>query len=169
MLNQHREKLNIKDKEFKELENSKLREQWEKDLENEKKEKEVIKDGNLKVYKEIDTFNKKEQIDKMVKTEYEKKKDKELISSIIEKEQALDEIDKKEKEKKKLEFSQNKKYLEYVMNQKKEAVFLILLQEAWMDKLAQIEADKQFYKNQEQWMKEEVNILFYFRQLEQNY
>ncbi len=26
-----------------------------------------------------------------------------------------------------------------------------------MDKLAQIEADKQFYKNQEQWMKEEVS------------
>ena len=25
-----------------------------------------------------------------------------------------------------------------------------------MDKLAQIEADKQFYKNQEQWIKEEV-------------
>jgi hypothetical protein len=27
-----------------------------------------------------------------------------------------------------------------------------------MDKLAQIEADKQFYKNQEQWMKEEVSV-----------
>ena len=49
-------------------------------------------------------------------------KDKELINRIIEKEKALDEIDKKEKEKQKLEFSQNKKYLEYIMNQKKEAV-----------------------------------------------
>ena len=26
-----------------------------------------------------------------------------------------------------------------------------------MDKLAQIESDKQFYKNQEQWVKEDVN------------
>jgi len=55
---------------------------------------------------------------------------------------------KRKKKRKKLEFAQNKKYLEYIMNQKKEA-------EAWMDKLAQIEADKQFNKDQEQWMKEE--------------
>jgi len=38
--------------------------------------------------------------------------------------------------------------LEYVMNQKKEA-------EAWMDRLTQIEADKQWQRTQEQWMKEE--------------
>jgi hypothetical protein len=38
------------------------------------------------------------------------------------KEKALDDIDRKEKDRKKLEFSQNKKYLEYIMNQKQEAV-----------------------------------------------
>lgn len=41
----------------------------------------------------------------------------------MEKEKALDEIDRKEKDRKKLEFYQNKKYLEYIMNQKQEAVF----------------------------------------------
>jgi lysyl-tRNA synthetase class II len=44
----------------------------------------------------------------------------------MEKEKALDDIDRKEKERKKLEFYQNKKYLEYIMNQKQEAVFLFL-------------------------------------------
>ena len=74
------------------------------------------------MYKDIDVFNKKEQIDKQKKTDYEKMKDKELIGKIMDKEKALDEIDKREKEKKKLEFYQNKMYLEYIMNQKKEAV-----------------------------------------------
>jgi hypothetical protein len=77
------------------------------------------------VYKDIDVFNQKEQIDKQKKIDYEKLKDKELINKIIEKEKALDEIDKREKDKKKMEFSQNKKYLEYIMNQKKEAVYII--------------------------------------------
>jgi len=77
------------------------------------------------VYKDIDVFNQKEQLDKQKKIDYEKLKDKELINKIIEKENALDEIDKREKEKKKMEFSQNKKYLEYIMNQKKEAVYII--------------------------------------------
>jgi len=146
---EHREKLNIRDKELKEFESQMLREQWEKDFQSEKSEKDKIKEVNLKVYKDIDHFNKKEQIDRQRKSEYEKLKDKELVSSIIEKEKGLDEVDRKEKERKRLEFVQNKKYLEFILNQKKEA-------EAWMDKLAQIEADKQFYKNQEQWMKEEA-------------
>ncbi len=77
------------------------------------------------MYKDIDVFNQKEQLDKQKKIDYEKLKDKELINKIIEKENALDEIDKREKEKKKMEFSQNKKYLEYIMNQKKEAVYII--------------------------------------------
>ena len=46
------------------------------------------------------------------------------------------------------EFEQNKKYLEYVMNQKKEA-------EIWMDKIAQEEADKEYKKEQEEWFKED--------------
>ncbi len=58
-------------------------------------------------------------------------------------------IDKKEKEKKIKEFEQNKKYLEYIMNQKKEA-------EIWMDKIAQDEADREYKKQQEEWMKEDA-------------
>ena len=46
------------------------------------------------------------------------------------------------------EFEQNKKYLEYVMNQKKEA-------EIWMDKIAQEETDKEYKKEQEEWFKED--------------
>lgn len=108
--------------EIKDYEAARLREQWERDFLAEKDEKEKVKEVNLKVYKDIDVFNKREQIDKHKKTDYERMKDKELITRIIDKENALDEIDKKEKEKKKLEFSQNKKYLEYIINQKKEAV-----------------------------------------------
>ena len=75
-------------------------------------------------------------------------KDKELIDSIVAKEKALDLIDKQEKERKINEFHENKKYLEYVMNQKKEA-------ELWMDKIAQEEADKEYRKEMEEWKKEE--------------
>ena len=46
------------------------------------------------------------------------------------------------------EFEQNKKYLEYVMNQKKEA-------EIRMDKIAQEEADKEYKKELEEWFKED--------------
>ena len=46
------------------------------------------------------------------------------------------------------EFEQNKKYLEYIMNQKKEA-------EIWMDKIAQEEAYKEYKKEQEEWFKED--------------
>ena len=75
-------------------------------------------------------------------------KDKELVDSIVAKEKALDLIDKQEKERKIKEFHENKKYLEYVMNQKKEA-------ELWMDKIAQEEADKEYRKEMEEWKKEE--------------
>ena len=46
------------------------------------------------------------------------------------------------------EFEQNKKYLEYVMNQKKEA-------EIWMDKIAQEESNRKYQKEQEEWIKED--------------
>ena len=75
-------------------------------------------------------------------------KDKELIDSIVAKEKALDLIDKQEKERKVKEFYENKKYLEYVINQKKEA-------ELWMDKIAQEEADKDYKKQMEDWKKQE--------------
>ena len=60
----------------------------------------------------------------------------------------MDLLDKQEKERKIKEFHENKKYLEYVINQKKEA-------ELWMDKIAQEEADKSYKKEMEEWKKQE--------------
>ena len=57
---------------------------------------------NIQVYKDIEFFNKKEDEDRKQKLNFEKMKDKELIDSIVAKEQALDLIDKQEKERKKL-------------------------------------------------------------------
>ena len=93
-------------------------------------------------------INKKEDEERKKVLEFEKKKDKELIESIVAREKALDLIEQREKEKKVKEFEQNKKYLEYVMNQKKEA-------EIWMDKIAQEEADREYKKGQEEWIKED--------------
>ena len=103
---------------------------------------------NIQVYKDIEFFNKKEDEDRKQKLNFEKMKDKELIDSIVAKEKALDLIDKQEKERKVKEFYENKKYLEYVINQKKEA-------ELWMDKIAQEEADKDYKKQMEDWKKQE--------------
>jgi len=103
---------------------------------------------NVQVYRDIEEFNRKEEEDRKKKLNFEKMKDKELVDSIVAKEKALDLIDKQEKEKKIKEFHENKKYLEYVMNQKKEA-------ELWMDKIAQDEADKEYKKEMEEWQKEE--------------
>lgn len=132
-----------------ELEKERLKEQWKRDEQNEEDEKQKKLQTNIQVYKDIEDFNKKEDIERQKKVDFEKVKDKELIDQIVEKETALDLIDKQEKDRKKTEFAQNKKYLEYIMGQKKEA-------EAWMDKLAQEEADRQFKKTQEQWMKVEA-------------
>lgn len=139
---------NVKQQDIKQIEAQRLKEQWDKDQLREEEEKKKMKELNKLVYCDIEEFNKKEEIERQKRAELEKVKDKELINAVVEKEKALDEIDKKEKERKIKEFAQNKKYLEYVMSQKKEA-------EAWMDKLAQMEADKQWQKTQEQWMKEE--------------
>jgi hypothetical protein len=103
---------------------------------------------NIQVYKDIEYFNKKEEEDRKKKLTFEKMKDKELIDSIVAKEKALDLLDKQEKERKIKEFHENKKYLEYVINQKKEA-------ELWMDKIAQEEADKSYKKEMEEWKKQE--------------
>ena len=134
------------------LENERMREQWRRDDENEEANKKMRQMQNIQVYKDIEEFNKKEEADRARKIAFEKAADKELVDSIVAKEKALDEIDKAEKLKRMKEFEQNKKYLEYVMNQKKEA-------EAWMDKLAQDEADKDYQKQQEAWMKEEAKRL----------
>ena len=135
-------------KSIEEIENERIKAQWIKDNQREHQEKinTIIK--NKEVYKNIQLFNRSEEEVKKMRSDIEKKKDRELIDATVNKEKALDEIDRKEKERKKAEFSQNKKYLEYVMNQKKEA-------EAWMDQLVQNEADKKWRKEQDEWMKQE--------------
>ena len=135
--------------ELKDLERKRLKEQWRRDEEKEKENEEQRKLINKQVYIDIEKFNQKEEEERKKKVEFEKKKDKELIESILAREKALDLIDKKEKEKKVKEFEQNKKYLQYVMNQKKEA-------EIWMDKIAQEEADRAYKKEQDEWMKEDA-------------
>ena len=136
------------DQEISKLEKQRLKEQWKRDELKEKENEEQRKLINKQVYLDIEKFNKKEEEERKKAIEFEKKKDKELVDSIVEKEKALDLIDKKEKEKKIKEFAQNKKYLEYIMNQKKEA-------EIWMDKIAQDEADREYKKQQEEWLKED--------------
>ena len=137
------------DQEISKLEKQRLKEQWRRDELKEKENEEQRKLINKQVYLDIEKFNKKEEEERKKVIELEKKKDKELVESIVEKEKALDLIDKKEKEKKIKEFEQNKKYLEYIMNQKKEA-------EIWMDKIAQDEADREYKKQQDEWMKEDA-------------
>ena len=134
--------------EINERENQRLKEQWRKDKESDEQNERNRKEMNIQVYKDIEYFNKKEEEERKKKLNFEKMKDKELIDSIVAKEQALDLIDKQEKEKKIKEFYENKKYLEYVINQKKEA-------ELWMDKIAQEEADKEYKKEMEEWKKQE--------------
>ena len=135
-------------KEIRELEKARWKEQWRRDKEAEEQNEKNRKAMNAQVYKDIEEFNRKEEEERKKKLEFEKMKDKELVDSIVAKEKALDLIDKQEKEKKIKEFAENKKYLEYVMNQKKEA-------EAWMDKLAQEEADRHYKKEMDEWKKEE--------------
>ena len=136
------------EQEISKLEKQRLKEQWKRDELKEKENEEQRKLINKQVYLDIEKFNKKEEEERKKVIEFEKKKDKELVESIVEKEKALDLIDKKEKEKKIKEFEQNKKYLEYIMNQKKEA-------EIWMDKIAQDEADREYKKEQEKWRQED--------------
>ena len=134
--------------EINEREKERLKEQWRRDKEADEQNERNRKEMNIQVYKDIEFFNKKEEEDRKQKLNFEKIKDKELINSIVAKEQALDLIDKQEKERKIKEFHENKKYLEYVINQKKEA-------ELWMDKLAQEEADREYQKEMEDWKKQE--------------
>ena len=144
--------------ELNEIEKARLKEQWRRDEESEENDKQQKLLMNKQVYRDIEEFNRKEEIERKKKSDYEKIKDKELVDSIVEKEKALDNLDKLEKERKIKEFHQNKKYLEYIMNQKKEA-------EAWMDKIAQDEADRDYKKKQEQWMKEEAKRIELLRQV----
>ena len=135
--------------EINEREKERLKEQWRRDKEAEDQNERNRREMNIQVYKDIEFFNKKEDEDRKQKLNFEKMKDKELIDSIVAKEKALDLIDKQEKERKVKEFYENKKYLEYVINQKKEA-------ELWMDKIAQEESDKDYQKQMEDWKKQEA-------------
>ena len=144
--------------ELNEIEKARLKEQWKRDEESEENDKRQKLLINKQVYRDIEELNRKEEIERKKKSDYEKVKDKELVDSIVEKEKALDNLDKLEKERKIKEFHQNKKYLEYIMNQKKEA-------EAWMDKIAQDEADRDYKKKQEQWMKEEAKRIELLKQV----
>ena len=135
--------------EINEREKERLKEQWRRDKEAEEQNERNRREMNIQVYKDIEFFNKKEEEDRRQKLNFEKMKDKELIDSIVAKEKALDLIDKQEKERKVKEFYENKKYLEYVINQKKEA-------ELWMDKIAQEESDKDYQKQMEDWKKQEA-------------
>ena len=135
--------------EIEQREKERLKEQWKRDKEADEQNERNRKEMNIQVYKDIEFFNKKEEEDRKQKLNFEKMKDKELIDSIVAKEKALDLIDKQEKERKVKEFYENKKYLEYVINQKKEA-------ELWMDKIAQEESDKDYQKQMEDWKKQEA-------------
>jgi hypothetical protein len=135
--------------ENKQIEIKRFKEQWDKDLKKEEEERAKAAELNKMVYRDIEDFNRKEEIERAKRIQFEKFKDKELINNILDKENFLDEHDKKDKQKRKIECQQNNKYLEYVMNKKKD-------EEAWLEKLAQIEADKQWHRTQEQWMKEEA-------------
>lgn len=130
------------------IEKNRLREQWQRDNQNEEEEKRKRLLENVEVNRDIEKYNIKENYEKQKKSEYEKAKEKELIESVVQKEKALDLIDRQEKEKKMKEFIQNKRYMQHIMQQKKE-------QETWMDILAQEETKRQFKKKDEQWLREE--------------
>ena len=137
------------------LEKLKLNEQWRRDDEMEKQNAYNRLLMNKKVNADIEAFNKREEKIRHEKEKYEKDLDKKMINDILKKEAALDEIDRQEKKRKIEEFYKNQEFLKYKTGIKKEA-------DAWMDKLAQEEADKQYRKEMEQWMKEEqarINLL----------
>ena len=141
--------------EINELEKKRLREQWKLDDEMEKQNAYNRLLMNKKVNADIEAFNKREEKIRHEKEKYEKDLDKKMINDILKKEAALDEIDRQEKKRKIEEFYQNQKFLKYKTNLQKES-------ELWMDKLAQEEADKQYRKEMEKWMKEEqarINLL----------
>ncbi len=135
--------------EINEKEKIRLREQWKKDEENEKKNAYERLMLNKQVNADIKEFNEREEKNRNELIQKEKNEDKKMINDIINKEKALDEIDRLNKIKKIKDFEKNKQFLEYKMNQQKE-------NEMWMDKLAAEEAEKQYQKEQEKWLKNEA-------------
>ena len=135
--------------ELNKLEKERLKKQWEIDEQNELKEKIYKRELNKKVNEDIEYYNKIEKQKRDEKEKTEKEQDKKMISEIVKKERALDEIDRMEKLKKKDELLQNAKFLQYKMKLKKE-------EEEWMDKLADEERERQYQKEQNQWLKEQA-------------
>ena len=135
--------------ELNKLEKERLKKQWEIDEQNELKEKIYKRELNKKVNEDIEYYNKIEKQKRDEKEKIEKDQDKKMISEIVKKERALDEIDRMEKLKKKDELLQNAKFLQYKMKLKKE-------EEEWMDKLADEERERQYQKEQNQWLKEQA-------------
>ena len=135
--------------ELNEYEKKKLNMQWKIDEENELKEKLYKRELNKKVNEDIKYYNQIEKQKKEEKDMLEKEQDKKMINDILVKERALDEIDRLEKIKKKNEVLKNAEFLQYKMKLKKE-------EEAWMDKLAEEERERQYQKEQEKWLKEQA-------------
>jgi hypothetical protein len=67
-----------KENELKARENARLKEQWRLDDENEEANKRKQFEINKKVYQDIEDFNRKEEVERKKKSDYEKIKDKVL-------------------------------------------------------------------------------------------
>ena len=135
--------------ELNKLEKEKLKQQWAIDEQNELKEKIYKRELNKKVNEDIKYYNQIEKKKREDQEQYEKDQDKKMIEEILKKERALDEIDRMEKLKKKEELMKNSDFLKYKMQLKKE-------EEAWMDKLVEEERERQYQKEQTQWLKEQA-------------
>ena len=131
------------------LEKQRLKKQWEIDEQNELKEKIYKRELNKKVNEDVEYHNRIEKSKREEKEKFEKEQDKKMIADILKKERALDEIDRIEKLRKKEELKKNSDFLKYKMQLKKE-------EEAWMDKIAEEESEKQYQKEQKQWLKEQA-------------
>ena len=135
--------------EINKLEKERLKKQWEIDEQNELKEKIYKRELNKKVNEDVEYYNQIEKSKREEKEKFEKEQDKKMVDEIVKKERALDEIDRIEKLRKKEELKKNSDFLKYKMQLKKE-------EEAWMDKIAEEEAEKQYQKEQKQWLKEQA-------------
>jgi hypothetical protein len=135
--------------ELNKIEKERLKQQWAMDEQNELKEKIYKRELNKKVNEDIEYYNQLEKQKRAEKDKFEKEQDKKMISEILKKERALDEIDRMEKLRKKEDLLKNSEFLKYKMKQKKE-------EEEWMDKLADEERERQYEKEQKQWLKEQA-------------
>jgi D-mannonate dehydratase len=82
---------------LKEYEKAKLHEKWSKELIQEKQKKQKEREEMLDQFHDIEEFNKTEMEARKAQLDQEKLNDKELVKKILDKEKALDEIDRKEK------------------------------------------------------------------------